>query len=68
MSEKEGQLIEPPMLLPILPLVLVNGFHGIGTGWSTSGPNFGVLEVTKLLRNHLGYAVPSFFGHVIKYH
>ena len=44
--DKEGQPIEPRMLLPILPLVLVNGFQGIGTGWSTAGPNFGVLEAT----------------------
>lgn len=28
-------------------LVLVNGFNGIGTGWSTSGPNFDVIQVGK---------------------
>ena len=34
--EDEGQSIEPTHYLPIIPLVLVNGADGIGTGWSTS--------------------------------
>ena len=36
--EEEGQRIEPTYYVPILPLVLVNGSEGIGTGWSTSIP------------------------------
>ena len=36
--EEEGQSIEPEYYLPILPMVLVNGAEGIGTGWSTSIP------------------------------
>lgn len=46
---EEGHEIEPLMLLPIFPLVLVNGFLGIGTGWATSGPNFDVLKVVDHL-------------------
>ena len=26
--------------MPVVPTVLVNGAEGIGTGWSTSIPNF----------------------------
>jgi len=37
-QEEEGQSIEPNYYLPILPLCLVNGADGIGTGWSTSIP------------------------------
>jgi len=37
---EEGQNIEPEWYVPILPLVLVNGAEGIGTGWSTSIPNY----------------------------
>ena len=33
--EEEGMSIEPKYYLPIIPLVLVNGAEGIGTGWST---------------------------------
>lgn len=36
--EEEGQSIEPNFYLPIIPLTLVNGCEGIGTGWSTSIP------------------------------
>jgi len=46
---EEGNEIEPRMLLPIFPLVLVNGFIGIGTGWATHGPNFDVLQVVEHL-------------------
>jgi DNA topoisomerase II len=38
--EEEGQSIEPKFYLPILPLVLVNGAEGIGTGWATSIPQY----------------------------
>ena len=36
--EEEGQSIEPNYYLPIIPLTLVNGSEGIGTGWSTFIP------------------------------
>lgn len=37
---EEGQIIEPEYYVPIIPMVLVNGAEGIGTGWSTSIPNY----------------------------
>jgi len=33
--KEEGMQIEPHFYTPIIPLVLVNGAEGIGTGWST---------------------------------
>lgn len=36
----DGQSIEPEWYLPIIPLLLINGGEGIGTGWSTSIPNY----------------------------
>ena len=36
----EGQSIEPSYYLPIIPLSLVNGADGIGTGWSTNIPQY----------------------------
>eukprot|EP00158_Paraphelidium_tribonemae_P010151 Partr_v1_DN36310_c0_g1_i1_m38203 putative Control of topological states of DNA by transient breakage and subsequent rejoining of DNA strands. Topoisomerase II makes double-strand breaks len=38
--EDDGQAVEPAVYVPILPLVLVNGAEGIGTGWSTSVPQY----------------------------
>lgn len=46
-------LIEPKAYLPIIPLVLVNGAEGIGTGWSTSVPCFNPLEIVKNIRAKL---------------
>ena len=37
--------VEPAWYAPVLPLVLVNGADGIGTGWSTSVPNYNPAEV-----------------------
>ena len=34
--------IEPEWYCPIIPMVLVNGAEGIGTGWSTKIPNYDV--------------------------
>lgn len=50
-QEEEGQSIEPKYYLPILPLCLVNGADGIGTGWSTKIPMYNVREVIKNLKN-----------------
>jgi DNA topoisomerase-2 len=36
----DGQSIEPEWYLPIIPMILVNGTDGIGTGWSSSIPNY----------------------------
>ncbi len=37
--------IEPEWYCPILPMVLVNGSEGIGTGYSTFMPNYDVRDV-----------------------
>lgn len=33
--EDDGLSIEPEYYMPVLPLILVNGADGIGTGWSS---------------------------------
>lgn len=48
--EDDGQPIEPHFYVPILPMVLVNGADGIGTGWSTSVPNYNPLDIVANLR------------------
>ena len=50
---EEGQSIEPEWYAPVLPLVLVNGADGIGTGWSTFIPNYSPKDVMANVRNFL---------------
>lgn len=53
--EEEGQSIEPDYYLPIMPLCLVNGAEGIGTGWSTFIPCFNprdiVANISRLMHS-----------------
>ena len=46
----DGKPIEPETFVPILPMVLVNGADGIGTGWSTQIPNFNPEEIVANLK------------------
>ena len=45
----DNQKIEPEWYVPIIPMVLVNGAEGIGTGWSTKIPNYNPRDVVKNL-------------------
>lgn len=47
--EDDGQQIEPEYYAPIIPMVLVNGSDGIGTGWSSSIPNFNPRDIVNAL-------------------
>ena len=49
--EDDGLLVEPDYYVPILPMVLINGMTGIGTGFSTNIPCFNPSDVCKNLRN-----------------
>lgn len=42
--------VEPEYYVPILPMVLVNGAEGIGTGWSTKIPNYNPRDIVRNLR------------------
>ena len=50
---EEGQKIEPTWYLPIIPLVLVNGTEGIGTGWSTEIPCFNPHDIVNSIKNKI---------------
>lgn len=51
---EEGKQIEPEVYYPIVPLVLINGTNGIGTGWATGIPNFNPLEIIEWIRCKIG--------------
>lgn len=42
--------IEPEFYMPIIPMVLVNGAEGIGTGWSTNIPNYSPLDIIENIK------------------
>ena len=45
--EDDGQSVEPEFYLPIIPMVLVNGTCGIGSGWSTTIPQYNPRDLAK---------------------
>ena len=47
-QDDEGKQIEPRFFVPIISMVLVNGCHGIGTGYMTDVPQFHPIEVLDL--------------------
>uniref|UniRef100_A0A8C4TJ38 Topo IIA-type catalytic domain-containing protein n=1 Tax=Erpetoichthys calabaricus TaxID=27687 RepID=A0A8C4TJ38_ERPCA len=49
----DNQKVEPEWYIPIIPMVLINGAEGIGTGWACRLPNFDVKEVVNNVRRML---------------
>jgi DNA topoisomerase-2 len=50
-QKEDGMDIEPEFYAPIIPMILVNGTAGIGTGYSTDIPCFNPLEIIDNLIN-----------------
>lgn len=50
---EDGATIEPTWYIPVLPMVLVNGSDGIGTGWSSAVPNYNPADIVANLRRKL---------------
>lgn len=48
--DDDGQSIEPRWYMPVLPMILLNGGEGIGTGWSTYIPNYNPKDIISNLR------------------
>ncbi|XP_065222595.1 DNA topoisomerase 2-like [Planococcus citri] len=46
----DNQKIEPEWYMPIIPMVLVNGAEGIGTGWMTKIANYNPREIIDNLQ------------------
>jgi DNA topoisomerase-2 len=49
----DGQLVEPVYYAPIIPMVLVNGSKGIGTGFSTDIMCYNPSQIIQYLKNKL---------------
>eukprot|EP00752_Nemacystus_decipiens_P012396 g10983.t1 len=51
--DDDGLSIEPEYYMPVIPLILVNGSDGIGTGWSSQVPNYSPHDVIENLRRRI---------------
>ena len=74
--DDDGMQIEPKYYLPIIPMILINGAEGIGTGFSTFIPNYNPVDIIDWLINKLEgktnkiNLIPyykNFKGKIIKY-
>ena len=67
--------IEPEYYMPIIPIVLVNGTEGIGTGWSSGVPKFNPIDLINNIRAKLNKEAieplqpyyRGFRGSIVKY-
>ena len=48
--DDDGVSIEPEFYVPVLPMLLINGSDGIGTGWSTTVPCFNPVDIINNLK------------------
>ncbi|XP_072747541.1 DNA topoisomerase 2 isoform X2 [Anoplolepis gracilipes] len=55
----DNQKIEPVYYVPVMPMVLVNGADGIGTGWMTKIPNYNPREIIENLHRMMEGADPK---------
>ena len=51
--EDDGQKVEPEYYVPILPMILINGASGIGTGWSTDIPCYKPKDIVSNMVRYL---------------
>jgi len=51
--DDDGSPIEPKYYVPIIPMVLVNGAFGVGSGYSSNVPMFNPLDIINCLVNKL---------------
>lgn len=51
--DDDGTPVEPKWYAPVIPMLLVNGCEGIGTGFSTSVPQFDPAEIVDYIGDRL---------------
>ncbi|CDK25475.1 unnamed protein product [Kuraishia capsulata CBS 1993] len=51
--QDDEQTVEPEWYIPIIPMILVNGAEGIGTGWSSNIPSYNPADIIDNIRRLL---------------
>jgi DNA topoisomerase-2 len=49
-QDDDGQQIEPEYYVPVIPMILVNGGIGIGTGYSTNIPQYNPMDIITICK------------------
>ena len=49
----DGNMVEPDWYAPIIPMILINGSKGIGTGFSTDIPSFNPVKIITYMKNKI---------------
>ena len=52
-NDDDGVFVEPKYYVPIIPMILVNGMNGIGTGFSTSIPMHDPIDIIKNMKKKI---------------
>ena len=63
----DGLLVEPIYYAPIIPMILVNGSKGIGTGFSTDIMCYNPLDIIDYLKSKLNSKVTNSLGFIPYY-
>ena len=66
--DDDGQLVEPTFYAPIVPMILINGTKGIGTGFSTDIMCHNPLQVIDYIQNMLLKKPESEWGTIEPYY
>ena len=57
--DDDGMVIEPEYYLPCVPVLLINGCVGIGTGFSTDIPPYNPTDIVRVLRDRIAGRLSS---------
>jgi len=49
----DGYPIEPDFYVPIIPMILINGSEGIGTGWKSDIPKYNPVDIIDYILNKI---------------
>lgn len=49
-NTSDDKRIEPEVYVPVVPMILINGADGIGTGWSSNIPNYNPEDIVENLK------------------
>ena len=52
-NNDDGLPVEPKYYAPIIPMILINGTKGVGTGWSTKMPCFNPCDIISSIKSYL---------------
>lgn len=58
---EDGKQVEPTYYLPIIPMILVNGTLGVGTGWSTRVPHYNPIDIIHHLEHKIRLFIYLFY-------